>query len=222
MPSLGDAAAPSAVGWTRAALWLTHVGVVAAVSMQAVKGDWFPPENSMSQYGVGRYGWVFTVCVAALGLAGLAMAVGTLRTTTAMRRTTAILLIVWGGPLLLTGVVPADATAAHPSAAGVTHMYLSAVALLALPMAGFLTALSGRPTARPVRLTLLVLCVLSELSLVLLLLAANGVDVSGLGSRAAWSLYQSISVVLDVAILYLVRLGLAPHRGVRPLAAVAQ
>lgn len=61
-------------GLDRTALWLMHATVAASIVMQEAKGDFLPPQVSMSQYGVGRYGWSFTLTLTLWALASLAMA----------------------------------------------------------------------------------------------------------------------------------------------------
>lgn len=196
------------------------VGVIAAVAMQVVRGDFFPPENSMSQYGVGPDGWIFTIAVSFFGLGSLIFAVAGRQNRPAVSVGSTTFLALWAVCMILMGIIPADANASMPSLAGRTHMILAGLALIALPLAGFIqfNVASSRP-AIAVQIIGSILCVLSELSLVLLLLTNVDIDITGLGQRDAWALYQSISVVADVAIIFLMGAFLPWDRGEKPMAA---
>ena len=51
--------------------WCAAVGWLLWIVMQVLADDPFPPEISVSQYGLGEFGWVFTVCALTLAAAGL-------------------------------------------------------------------------------------------------------------------------------------------------------
>jgi len=50
--------------------------VVAVVALHGLRGDLNPAEHTVSEYSLGRYGWLMRVAFAALGLGALATAAG--------------------------------------------------------------------------------------------------------------------------------------------------
>jgi hypothetical protein len=189
-------------------VWLTSLGVVTTVVMQIVKDDFFPPHDSMSQYGVGRFSWIFVLAVTLLGTGALALVAAVYaehpgRAVRNGERIGMILVVLWGCCLIALGLIPADPTATAQTLSGHIHMGISGLGLLVLPFGATLLGYRPGVRSRRVQRSILVLAAASELSLVLLLLAAFGIDFSGLGPRAAWALYQSVAVVLDGVVTYL-------------------
>ncbi|GAB3300969.1 DUF998 domain-containing protein [Epidermidibacterium keratini] len=178
-------------------LWSTHLAVLSAVVMQAASGDWLPPEVSMSQYANGPLGWTFATALGALGVAIFCLAYLASR----VRRSTpvALLLGLSGAGFALAALVPASvdqrttADAVHQAGAtlGLVFLILGACAV-AVPLRSETTARSA-----------ITFAVLAATSLVLLAAAAYGIEPFGLGAQHAWALYQSIAVVCEVVIVYL-------------------
>ncbi|PRZ42850.1 uncharacterized protein DUF998 [Antricoccus suffuscus] len=188
----------------RAALWLMHATVVSSIVMQIGKGDFLPPKVSMSQYGVGPFGWTFTITLILLAAGSMTMAIADLRRFPPPPRAVTILIAIWAVGVVLTGLVPADPDQSIPTLAGRAHTLFASLALIVLPIAAVIrVTMARRQPPKPLRITICVLAFASELSLGLLVLAATGIDITGLGPHSAWALYESSSVVLDVVLIYL-------------------
>ena len=191
-------------GLDRTALWLMHATVAASIVMQEAKGDFLPPQVSMSQYGVGRYGWSFTLTLTLWALASLAMAAADVLRAPPPPVVVTALLVVWSICTVLVGIIRADEDTSAPTAGGRAHMLLAGLALIVLPIAALIRVSVG-PRQPPILMGAAVcsLAVISGLSLLMLVLAAFGTDITGLGAHVAWALYETISVVTDVVIVYL-------------------
>ena len=75
---LADRSGPAqSTGWSMGLLTLGRIATLAAlvlcVGLQQINHDYFPPNVSISQYGVGPHGWVFTSWSAVTVLASLAI-----------------------------------------------------------------------------------------------------------------------------------------------------
>ena len=188
----------------RTALWLIHAAVASSIVMQIGKGDFLPPKVSMSQYGVGLFGWTFTITLMLLAAGSVAMAVSDTRRLPRPPRVVTILIAVWAFCLVITALVSADPDQSVPTIYGRAHTLFASLALIVLPIAAvFRVTLGRRQPPKPLRIAVCVIAVASEISLALLILAAMGTDFTGLGPHSAWAFYEASSVVLDVVLIYL-------------------
>lgn len=188
----------------RAALWLMHATIVSSIVMQIGKDDFLPPKVSMSQYGVGPFGWTFTVTLILLAAGSMTMLIADVRRLPVPPRAVLILISVWSVCVVLTALVPADPDQSMPTLTGRAHTLFASLALIVLPVAAVIRAtIARRRPPKPLRVAICVIALASETSLALLVVAANGVDLTGLGPHSAWALYESSSVVLDVILVYL-------------------
>lgn len=199
MSSAGSAGLTRASGWT--AHRRARVGVAATASgwlffllCQVVSGDYLPPAVSMSQYGLGPWGFLFT-----LWMLSLAVAAGALYGAGPGRnRWVGAVFGVSIAGLVVTALVRTDSDGAQHSWHAHLHLVGSVLALAALPLG---IVVVTRWFARPGKVITVVLVVVVELSLVLLLLAAAGIDTAGGGAVAAWAFWQSVAVGCEMVLL---------------------
>ena len=162
---------------------------------QLVSGDWLPPAVSLSQYGLGPWGFLFSLWMLSVAVGVMAFYLaGPGRTVT----TSAIFAVCIAG-LVITALVRTDSDGAQHSWHAHAHLVGSVLALAGLPL-GVLTV--TRLFGRPGSVIATVLVVTAGVSLVLLLLAAGGIDTAaGGGAAAAWAFWQSVAVVCEMALL---------------------
>jgi len=167
------------------------VGILLCLGMQAVNYDFFPPRISISQYGVGPRGWIFT-CWAVV----LAVTVKTLQVGSGAQRYGVSRWITFGGlGLLVMGLVRTDADGLQQSLHAKVHMGASFVALAVLPIG---MALAMNQARARWRRTGWLLVALIEASLVMVLLSAAGMSTLGLAAPDSWALWQAVAVSLDM------------------------
>jgi hypothetical membrane protein len=126
--------------------------VVATLALHVVQPGLSPRDEAVSYYVHGRFGWLLTTGLIALGLGSLTLALGLARTLGGRwGRVGRWLLVVWGVGVLLGGVCPAD-PAGHwsgpPSVSGMIHGGAAMVAFLALPLAALCLAIAFRQDGR--------------------------------------------------------------------------
>jgi len=184
----------TATAWLRAGeLWVV-ASILLLLAMQVVSGVWFPPPISISQYGIGGWGWLFSLW--AISLAAIPSCL--LRATEVAGRRRYVL----GSVLIYTGSVGAMVMAVVRTQAGgaqVTwnakvHMLGSIVASVLIPF-GILAVVwtLGRGWRAVVAIELALLAV----ALVLLLMAAGGLDTAGLGRERSWAFWQMVAVLVS-------------------------
>lgn len=151
----------------------------------------------MSQYANSRLGWTFAAALGGLGLAIFALVY--LACLSPRRRAAASPSGVSGAGFVLAALVPASA--GQRTTADAVHQAGATVGLVFLLLAALVVAapLRREPLARSV----LVLVAIAGASLVMLVAAAYRIEPWGLGAQRAWALYQTIAVVCEVAIVYL-------------------
>lgn len=195
------------------ALLMTLAAVVLCVAVQAVAGVWFPPPISLSQYGIGPQGWIFSLWVLTLAAAPI------ISQSLVPQRTR------WGARFLLVGavgtavmaVVRTDVGGEQGSVNAKIHMVGSILALFFIPLG---VAVVLWACGRVWRWVGLIMLTAIAASLVLLLLAAAGLDTTGRGPQLSWVWWQTVAAVLDHLIVLV--LGLAAwqvfsrSRGLRP------
>ncbi|NNG34347.1 DUF998 domain-containing protein [Nakamurella aerolata] len=194
----------TAARWYRLGLAALLLTLLMAVLMQALKGDWMPPEISFSQYGVGPSWWAFSLF--SLGVAATPLCFD--RAMPTHRAITWMLLIGAAGCLLM-AIVHTDAGGLQQSTRAKVHMVGSVVGLVMVPLGAFgASVLSGRIHRWvPICLTLI-----SAACLVLLLVSAAGVDTLGVGTQRSWALWQTGAVLADVAGMLLLAVLARPRR----------
>ncbi len=170
-----------AIGWL---LW---------VVMQVVADDPFPPEISVSQYGLGPAGWVFTVWAIALAASPLLLLAGE-------PGPARVLLWIGAAGAVVMAVVRTDDGGGAMSWHAQVHMAGAIVALVFLPL-GILAAL--RSASRPVRLVAGGLAVVAAVIGALVVISATGVDTAGLGPARSWALWQGTLVVVEMLLVTL-------------------
>ena len=180
--------------------WVAGVGLVVAswvllVLVQAVTGDWLPPEISVSQYGVGGHGWILSLYLICLSVGPLCLdrAVPTGRVTTG-------LLIAGTLGCLVMAVVRTDPGGLQQSATAKVHMVASVIGLAGVPIG---TAVAALRTGRTARVLPWTFVMISAVSLVLLLISATGVDTLGVGANTSWAYWQTSAVLADTVLTVL-------------------
>ena len=182
--------------WERIGIAGTASGWLFFLLCQVVSGDFLPPDVSMSQYGLGPWGFLFTLWMLSLAVAaGALYAAGPGRN----RPIGAVFGMSVAG-LIVTALVRTDSDGAEHSWHAHLHLVGSVLALAALPL-GILVV--TRRFGRPGRGIAVVLVVVAGSSLILLLLAAAGLDSTGGGAVAAWAFWQSVAVVCEMLLLLL-------------------
>jgi hypothetical protein len=181
-------------GW-----WVAGVAAVAAswalcCAVQAVAGDPLPPQISISQYGVGPHGWLFSLWM-------LAVASGPclLYRYRPVRG-------LGAGWWLLTGtvgtavmaIVRTDPGGLQQSVHAKIHLAGSVFALAGLPIGIMLALLAAAPAWRR---SAIALVAVSAVALELLLLSAGGLDTTGSGAASSWAFWQSVALAADMLLL---------------------
>jgi hypothetical protein len=181
-------------GYVRAGRWCAASGWVLWVLVQVVAGDFFPPELSLSQYGLGPQGWIFSVWVILLATSPLLLYKSRPVAGPAKWLLIAGYLGVWTMALVRTdeGI---QAMSAHAK----VHMYGAVLAMVLLPL-GILSAL--RYSTRFRRLAA-GLGIAAGVVGVLVLLSAAGVDTAGLGAAKSWALWQGTMLIIEMALVTL-------------------
>ncbi len=167
---------------------------IGLLAVQIASGDYLPPTVSVSQYGVGPYGWIFTGWM--LCVAGSAAVV---YFNSGVQWWPAAVLIGAGvlGTVVI-AVIRTDAGGLQHSWHAKVHMVGAIMTLSALPIGLTLTAL--RLDRRLFRLALATAAV-AAVALILLLTAAFGIDTLGSGAPAAWAFWQSVATVAEIMLV---------------------
>lgn len=189
---------PRARRWLRLGRLATLAAVVSCLLLQWINHDWFPPEISVSQYGVGPRGWVFTCWSALLALSVLALAAGGSEFGAPPGRSVYWWLIAGSAGLLVMGIVRTDAGGAQQSWHARAHMIGSILALVTLPV-GILSAM--RWATRPWRRAALALAGVSAAALLLVLASALGAATLGMDAQHSWAFWQAVAVTVDMLLV---------------------
>ncbi len=189
------------------ALLVMTAGAISLIAMQAVRGDWFPPEVSISQYGVGDNGWMLTMTLLFMALASGLLLVGSHRQ--AGNPNWAVLLpwSIWTLALVVMAFVPTNEWPAPLTLTGEIHQGAAILGLFFAPIGAVAMAgISRRDTpgslAARARAVAIACAGLSWFCLGLLLLTNIDIDITGLGYKDAWSLHQTLAVVLDILMVF--------------------
>lgn len=173
-------------------------GWVFWVAMQVLAGDPFPPEISVSQYGLGPTGWVFTVWAITLAAAPLLLLPSLVPAGAPARRAAAGLLWVGFAGAVVMALVRTDDGGGAMSGHARVHMAGAVVALVFLP-AGILVAL--RRAAAWARRSAVVLGGAAAVTGFLVVVSATGVDTVGWGAPRSWALWQGTLIVLEMLLV---------------------
>jgi hypothetical protein len=182
--------------------WAAFAGMVVSwIAMQAVSGIWFPPPVSVSQYGVGPQGWIFSLFLLCIGAGMICWYRVSDRPRSAL-----VLVVVGVVGCVVAAVVRTDSGGLQASWHAKVHMVGGSLLLVALPLAVW----------RMLRLRSRALAVLSGAgcwvmgaALVLLLVAAFGVNTLGIESHRAWALWQGVAMLVGMVLAVLVGVGLS-------------
>jgi hypothetical protein len=194
------------------------------VLMQALADDPFPPEISISQYGLGEFGWVFTVWALTLAAAPLLLlsslpserspaprpsaercrcvddslaGARPVRAAPVPGPAAAMLWVGFAGAAVM-AFVRTDEGGGAMSWHAQVHMVGAIVALVFLPL-GILAA--GRAAGPWARRVAVVLVVAAAVVGALVVVSAAGVDTAGLGGTRSWALWQGTLVVIDMLLV---------------------
>ncbi len=179
--------------WKIAGRACAAIAWVLWVVVQVVADDPFPPEISVSQYGVGPHGWLFTVWVVLLASSPLML----LRYRPVPGPARWLLAVGFAGSLLM-AFVRTDEGGPQMSTEAKVHMAGAIPAMVALPL-GIVAAMWF--AAPGWRLVSWVLAALTTVSGIAILLAAVGVDTAGRGAASSWAFWQGVSIVIDMVLV---------------------
>jgi hypothetical protein len=181
--------------WLIAGRCCAAVGWAGWIVVQLVNHDPFPPEISLSQYGLGATGWLFSVWVIVLAAGPLVL----LRYRPVPGPARSLVLIGFLATVVM-ALVRTDEGAPQMTAHAKVHMAAAVVALVFLPL-GMLAALRYAER-RWFRLGIALVAV-GALVGVLILLAAAGMDTAGWGPGRSWALWQGILIVIEMLLVTL-------------------
>lgn len=195
------------------ALVTGHVALVLAwvllFLIPALNGDPLPPEISFSQFGLHRWGWLFSIWAVLLPLSAWCYrAAGGHRT-----RWGTVLLVIGSFGCLVMAVVRTDAGGAQLSTNAQIHTAASVLALFGVPYAclAMLWVIDRRWRAAGVAVA-----AVHTISIVLLLIAATGVDTAGMGAEKSWAFWQFVAVLADHGLATLLAAAVWTSRRRRP------
>jgi hypothetical protein len=174
-------------------------GWILWVLVQLVARDPFPPEISMSQYGVGPNGWLFSLWV--ILLASGPVLLQFYRPVPGPARW---LLLTGYAATWLMAIVRTDEGGLQMSTQAKVHMVGAVIALICLPL-GMLLALQF--TARPWRPVSQVLAAAAIVVGSLIVLSAIGLDTAGMGAASSWALWEGTLTVIEMLLVTVYALG---------------
>jgi hypothetical protein len=150
----GQVARAGAAGARTTAALALFVMLASAYAIAAIIGVHFlrpdddPLSSPISQYAVGRFGFVMNAALFLWGVAGWALAFGLSRGVSPPVRSPAglVLLVVFGAGLVVASFFPMDVPfrPRDPTPTGATHLFAASVATLLFPFAALLWAGSFR------------------------------------------------------------------------------
>jgi len=160
----------------------------------ALAGDPLPPEISFSQFGLGPWGWLFSVWVVLLPIACFSY----YRAGPVKPRAALILLTIGAFGCLVMAVVRTDAGGLQASGNAQIHTAASVLALFGIPYSSVVLLWTY---GRRWRLVGIALAVVHTVGIALLLLAATGLDTAGMGQERSWAFWQFVAVLADHALV---------------------
>lgn len=193
-------------------------GAISVLAMQAVSGDWFPPEVSISQYGVGEHGWMLTMTLLFFAGASALLLWGAERQTPTRQWSFTLPWMVWIVALIVMAFVATNEWPAPLTLTGKVHQGAAVFGLFFAPIGAVLMVGIGRrdvPNTLAARAgaTAVACAGLSWFFLSLLLLTNIDIDITGLGYQRAWSVHQTVAVVLDIVMVFALILCLRAREG---------
>ncbi len=172
----------------------TVVALVLCLALQQINHDFFPPEISISQYGIGPRGWVFTAWAAVVALAALSIFIA----NPVRRRSAGYLLVAGSIGLVVMGIVRTDADGLQHSWHAKVHMVSSILALVAFPIGMALGLHWAQLWWRRTGWSLLVV---GDAALIMVGVSATGVATPGWDAQQSWALWQAVAVSFDMVLL---------------------
>jgi hypothetical protein len=182
------------------------VAVVATVIGHIGLGPGFNPlALTLSDYALSDRGGAIEVAMVALALGSLALLAGLAAARAPVRGLPTLLMLIWGGGLLVAAIIPTDPPgAASMSTAAYIHRYASVAGFISLPIAAAILASRfgvTNPWAR-----------LSSLLRGLALVCASGIAllwyVAFPGGRVLMGLVERGLVAVEIVILLALSIGL--------------
>jgi hypothetical protein len=129
----------------------TASAIAAIIGVHFLRPEDDPLSSPISQYAVGRFGFVMTAALFLWGVAAWALASGLSRgvSPSAGSRSAAVLSVVFGVGLVVASFFPMDVPFRRhdPSPTGATHILAASVSTLLFPFAALLWARSFRTEA---------------------------------------------------------------------------
>ncbi len=179
--------------WRTAARWIAGIGWLLWLAMQVIAKDPFPPDISLSQYGLGGAGFAFSLWAIGLGVTPLLLlryrpVGGPARPVVALAFVAAV----------LTGLVRTDEGGLQLSLAAKVHQVTAVVALVLLPV-GVLFAMTT--AARRWWWLAVGISVSTAVVALLVLFAAAGIDTIGIGVPASWALWEGMVAALEMLLV---------------------
>lgn len=194
--------------WYLAGIASLLLSYLLLIAMQILEHDWLPPRISISQYGVGRWGWMFS-----LFLLGFALAPLLSDRAVPSGRVVRVLLIIGLLGCLVMALVPTDPGGLQQSVRAKVHMGGSVLGLSMTPLGTAGALLRHRRVPAPVPL---VLAAISIGGIVLLLVTATGVDTLGLGQETSWAIWQTVAAIADLLMVGVLVFAHRPYSGGAP------
>ena len=186
-------------------------GWIFWILVQIVAKDPFPPEISMSQYGVGPDGWLFSLWVILLATGPLLLQF--YRPVPGAARW---LLIIGYIATWLLAIVRTDEGGLQMSIQAKVHMFGAIIALSCLPLGMVLALVRARPPWRPFGLVLGATAIVAGL---LVVLSAVGLDTAGIGAPASWALWEGTLTIVEMLLVSVYALGV---NTIRPMSGRGQ
>lgn len=182
--------------WYIAGVLGTVLSFVACLAVQVISADPLPPDISISQYGVGSNGWVFSLWM--LAFAAGACCLYRYRPVPGLGAGWWLLIGAIGTCTM--ALVRTDPGGLQHSVHASVHMVGSVLGLSGIPIGIMLMML---PAAALWRRLAVALVAVSAVSLFLLLLSAAGADTTGYGASTSWAFWQSLASSADMLMLAL-------------------
>ncbi len=136
--------------WTTLALALFAGFVVALVALHGLRPDYTPIDHMISDYAVGRYGWLMTAAFVAVGAGCFSLTVGLWRDgpKTALSLIGRVLILVASAGLMVTAAFPTDLETAPSTQHGDIHAISFLVNIVSLFIAALTLSVSFGADAR--------------------------------------------------------------------------
>lgn len=199
--------------WYRLGTGLIILSWILFFVMQAVSGDWLPPDISFSQYGIGPHGWILSVYLISMAAGALCLDRGL-----PTRRITTIVLLIGAAGALVMALVRTDPGGLQESVQAKVHMVGSVIGNSLIPIGCCLLLVYSRRLPRWVPIGLVSI---AGVCLVLLLISATGVDTLGVGAATSWVYWQTAACVMEMILFAVTAFYARPDSENRHIRAVA-